>query len=169
MRRLVIVLGVIVLVALAGWQAMSPWMALDTLRDAAREGDTVTLEQNIDFPALRESAKSELYQQVQAEARKHDANDPLAGLLGSELAKRFISGTVDALVTPGGVSAMLITGKALPGDKDADTQPEIDWHVKWVGPRTFRAVPETKDGKAHPSLIFKRAGLSWKLAGIDIP
>lgn len=163
-----IVLGLIVAVAFVGWQAASPWMAMDTLRDAAREGDRETLEQNIDFPALRESAKAELYEQVEAEAQANRDN-PIAAALGSNLAKGFIDGTVDALVTPSGVSTMLVTGRALPTGRAADTQPEIDWHVKWTGLGTFRAVPETHDGKSHPSLIFKRDGLGWKLAGVDIP
>ena len=164
-----IVLGLVVVVAFIGWQAASPWMAMDALRDAAREGDRETLEQNIDFPALRESAKAELYGQVEQEARKRDESDPIAAVLGSGLAKGFIDGTVDALVTPSGVSTMLVTGKALPTGKDADTQPEIDWHVEWTGLGTFRAVPETHDSKANPSLIFKRDGLGWKLVGVDIP
>jgi hypothetical protein len=167
MRKLVLI-GLVGLAALAGWQIASPWMAMDTLRDAARENDREGLEQNIDFPALRQSVKSEMYDQIETEARRRGDDDVLASI-GTNFAKGFVDGTVDAVITPGGMSAMLVTGNLVPREKGTDAAREIDWGVRWVSFNSFHAVPESKDGKPHPSLIFRRDGWSWKLAGIDIP
>ena len=159
MRKWIVPLAV-VLIALVGWQVASPWMALDTLRDAAREGDQRDLAAAIDFPELRASVKSELREEIAEEAPSHG----LAGLLPLVLVDHL----VDRVVTPQGLSALLVSGHFL-RDDDPEPGKEIDWHVKWTGPGSFRAVPEVGDGKVHPSLQFRRSGLSWNLVGIDIP
>lgn len=168
MRKPVMIGLVVLALTAAGWQAISPWMAMDSLRDAAREGDRQALEQSIDFPALRASVKSEMYEQVEAEVRRNGDDESLAGI-AAKFAKGFIDGTVDAVITPNGMSAMLVTGSLIPPQQGPDAAKEIDWEVKWDSLGTFRAVPDSKDGQAQPALIFKRDGLGWKLAGVDIP
>lgn len=160
MRKLIVIV-VVVACALAAWLVISPWMAMGELRDAAREGDKAALEQQIDFPALRESVKGELLAQVRAE----QADNPLA-VIGNSLAEGFVEGTVEAVVTPDGMSALLVTGNFIPA---RDGEKDIEWDVERQSFDTFKAVPRLDDGSEHPALVFKRDGLSWKLAGIDIP
>jgi len=162
--RKYILIGLALLTVFAGWQIASPWMAMDTLRDAAREGDCETLEDSIDFPALRESVKGELYQRIDIER-----GDGGAGERDGGFAKVFADSIVDALVTPKGVGAMLVTGSLIPRTRGPDADEEVDWHVRMTAFDTFRADPVVSDGQARPSLIFKRSGLGWKLAGIDVP
>jgi hypothetical protein len=150
-----------VLIVLVSWQAASPWMAMDTLRDAAREGDQEDLADAVDFPALRASVKSELREEIVEEGRGRG----VAGLLPLVLIDRV----VDRVVTPEGLSALLVSGRVLRDGNPDVTDKEIDWHVRWTDLGSFRAVPDVGDGKVHPSLIFKRDGLSWNLVGIDIP
>ena len=168
MRKwIVIVLGAAAAL-LIGWQVLSPWIAMDALRDAAREGDRDTLEENIDFPALRASVKAELFQQIEAEARKRGDEEGLASI-GTKFAKGFVDGTVDAVITPSGVSGMLTSGSLIPRTQGTAQAQEIDWKVKWVSFDTFHAYPAQDDGTVHPALVFKRDGLGWKLSGLDIP
>ncbi|HTN13555.1 MAG TPA: DUF2939 domain-containing protein [Sphingomonadaceae bacterium] len=167
MRKLIVIGAVIVALLAGGWAFASPWIAMDSLRDAAREADREALEQNIDFPALRASLKEQMRAALSREASRRGENDPLKGS-GALLANGFIDGVVDGVITPDGVGALLVTGSLVPM-RDGNPAREIDWAVQRTGLSSFRAVPKGENERAFPALVFTRDGLSWKLAAIDIP
>lgn len=167
MRKL-IVIGAVIVALLAGvWAFASPWIAMDSLRDAAREADREALEQSIDFPALRASLKEQMRAQIAQEAKRRGVENPMKGA-SALLAAGFIDGVVDGVITPDGVGSLLVTGSLVPR-RDGKPAEEIDWDVERTGFSSFRAVPKGEDGTAFPALVFTRDGLSWKLAAIDIP
>ncbi|HEU0051961.1 MAG TPA: DUF2939 domain-containing protein, partial [Longimicrobium sp.] len=45
------------LCAAAGWSYLSPYRAMNDLREAAERGDRERMNELVDFPALRESVK----------------------------------------------------------------------------------------------------------------
>ncbi len=158
------------LIGLLGWwrwpagMFASPWMAMDTLRDAARENDREALEQNIDFPALRASVKAEMYGQIEAEARRRGDNRR-ARQHRVELCQglRRWHGRC-------GDHSRRDVGDA--GHRQPD--PPRAGHRSGEGNRLarplgqlrhLRAVPEGKDGKVHPSLMFKRNGVVVEACG----
>ncbi|WP_054529442.1 DUF2939 domain-containing protein [Erythrobacter sp. SG61-1L] len=167
MRKFIVIGAVLVALLAGAWAVASPWIAMDSLRDAAREADREALEQTIDFPALRSSLKDQMRAQIRQEAARRGQSDPMQGA-GALLANGFIDGVVDSVITPDGMAALLVTGSLVP-KRDGQPAKEIDWDVERTGLSSFRAVPKGENGEAFPALVFTRDGMSWKLAAIDIP
>ncbi len=168
MKKWLIAALAAVLIAGAGWYFASPALAMSGLRDAAMAGDKDELKERIDFPAVKESLKSQVKARMMAEAAKQKDN-PMAGL-GAMFAMAMIDPLIDGLISPDAIKAMVERGKL--GKPDAEAQepkPEPKWAIERSGLDTFRAVPESQDGKPSPKLVFKRDGLSWRLVDIEIP
>ena len=167
MRKLIL-LAMLVLAGLGAWQFASPWIALDSLRDAAREADREALSERIDFPALRESLKVRMRKEIGEEAKRRGVPGGLAKVGGDLVANGFVDQVVDGTITPDGMAALLVTGSLVPQRTGVQAK-EIDWEVDREGLTRFRAYPKGEDGQAYPSLLFVRSGLSWKLVALDIP
>jgi len=145
----------------AGWFVGSRLYALHDLSQAARDGDVTRLEGRVDFPAFRESLKSEIDGKIAQDV----GEGPLVGL-GSVLAKAGAGLAVDALVTPEAVAQIVRTGQAagLTVTVREDTREPAQWHIEGGDLQSFRLVGSDPRG----ALIFRRDGLGWKLAGIDL-
>lgn len=171
----VVIAAVVVFAAV--W-ALSPVLAGQAIIRAAERGDETALERLVDFPALRESMKGELNDLLVTEMR----NDPRVvenglGGLTTMLAPMFISGTVDTVVTPQGVAAMVTTAQA--PDADGTTPPEPateregpDLHKAW-GYRSMDLFAITLTDRDRPehslALLLERRGLfKWQLAAVDL-
>lgn len=168
----VIIISIVAVIAFAGgWFYSTPWFAMSGLRDAARDGDKAELSQRIDFPALRESLKVQLTKQIEDEAAR-SASPLEVSAAGSGLAKTFVEGMVDSVITPDSMASLLVSGSLVP-KLDGQSQKDIEWRVKRDGFSTFRAWPEdqteAEPNAATPALVFKRSGLSWRLSAIEIP
>ncbi|WP_164549511.1 DUF2939 domain-containing protein [Tsuneonella rigui] len=174
MRRkfALVAVAVVALLAVGGWYWGSPLYAMSQLKSAAMEGDAEALEDNIDFPKVRGSVKSQMRAAMAAELVKDDDNP--FGKLGAMMAMGMIDGIVDGLVTPEGMAAMIAEGKmqkprtTSASSGSADKKP-VEWTVERKGWDRFTAKPVVAAGQAAPSLQFERDGLGWKLAGIKIP
>jgi len=151
--------------------AGSPYLAARTLRDAAINADVETLDAAVDFPAVRESLKS----QVSTAMTKRMTDDPamkgnaFAGL-GMMLMPTIVDRMVDTFVTPDGISALIRRGR--PGAAEPSTpNPDITYRYSYVGMDRFRVrMVDRKRDDPMPSLIFERRGLfSWKLIRVDLP
>jgi len=164
----VTIISIVALIAFAGgWFYATPWFAMSGLRDAARDGDQVELRQRIDFPALRDSLKTQLSRQIEEEAAR--STSPLeVNAAGSGIAKAFVEKMVDSVITPQSMASLLVSGSLVP-KLDGQSHEDIEWRVKREGLSEFRAWPEGQDGAAAPALVFKRNGLSWRLSAIEIP
>ncbi|HZF44982.1 MAG TPA: DUF2939 domain-containing protein, partial [Sphingomonadaceae bacterium] len=156
MRKLILSGALLALLLAVGWAFASPWIAMDGLRDAAREADRGSLEESIDFPALRASLKEQMREQIAQEAAKRGEANPMQGA-GALLASGFLDGVVDSVITPDGMAALLVTGSLVPM-RDGKPAKEIDWAVERTGLNSFRAVPKGENGKASPALVFTRSG-----------
>ncbi len=161
-----IIITLLALCVAAGWIFASPWLAMQGLRNAALGRDADALEQRVDFPAVRESLKGQLQQQVAREARQR-GDDPIAGV-GALLAGSLVGTLVDRTVTPEGVANLLETGQ-LTGRTPGQSEPEAEWQVSRKGLTRFTATPVARNGDPAPVLHFERQGLSWKLVGVDVP
>jgi len=154
--RRFLVLLILLGLAFIGWFIGSRLYALDDLREAAREGDVARLEGRVDFPAFRESLKSELDGKIESKT----------GGLAAVVAKAGASLAVDALVTPEAVAQLVRTGKAggvIVANRQDEREP-VDWRIESGGLDSFRLV----GAEGHGALVFRRDGLGWKLAGIDL-
>ncbi len=169
--KVVGILAVVVAVlAGTGWYFASPGLAMSSLRNAALEGDRIELQERVDFPAIRESLKSQAKAAVMAEMADAKEMDGF-GALGAMLVIPMIDGMVDAIVTPDGLKVMIERGKLADPDnvKGSEASSDVDWQIERDGFDRFRAKPEAAEGEEVPSLVFVRDGLGWKLADIEIP
>ena len=172
----------LVFVALIGVYAASPIFAAKALIKAAEAGDQQALERMVDFPALRDSLKSEARDVMAEEVRRRAGigGDLVAGI-GTVLAPQIVEGAVDALVTPEAVTAMVADART-PGIPDPRPQGRLgrrapernpdDIHQAW-GYRNLDLFAVTLTRKDRPDrqlvLLMDRRGLfEWKLSGVEI-
>ncbi|VVD60973.1 hypothetical protein PPN31114_00096 [Pandoraea pneumonica] len=103
MRKLWIAL--VALVVVLGLLFGTPYYTLWRARDAANARDADTLSSYVDYPAVRESLKSSLHDQLarQMDKQRGNALGALAMALGGWVSDRV----VEALLTPEAVAAML--------------------------------------------------------------
>ncbi len=159
--------------------AAAPVLAAQALITAAKAGDERKIEQLVDFPALRESLKSELSAELTARMSRDPrlAESGLGGL-GMMLAPMILSGAVDAVVTPEVVARMVTTAEAPdptrrpPPEPAGDEADGDDIHQAW-GYRSLNEFAVTLTDRDQPddrlALILERRGLfEWKLAAVDL-
>jgi hypothetical protein len=156
------------LLVVAATSFASPWWTLRNLQSAVAHRDPAAVSAQVDFPALRESVKSQILASMKGDPALADGSNPVAGL-GTSFAMALVNPIVDIIASPRGVQIMMEQGrialaKQAPHASDANVAPERPrYAVNYRGWDRFAV--KTQDG----SFIFRRAGLwSWKLAGIEI-
>jgi hypothetical protein len=156
------------LLVVAATSFASPWWTLNRLRAAVDRHDAEGVSAQVDFPALRDSVKSQLLGSI-----ARDAGTNAFAAIGQAFARAVADPLVDAIVSPAGVAAMVEHGKVSIGKptQDAGTpaaEPPRDkphYALHYRGWSHFAVTAE--DGG---SFVFRRDGLwSWKLAGIELP
>lgn len=171
-------LAVVVVGAAVAFLAL-PLLTVRSLVAAAKTGDEAALERLVDFPAFRESAKTELTARLMSEMREDPrGHDSALGGLGMMLAPMLVGGAVDALVNAPTVAAMVRTAEmpdpAGPDAESAAPADEGDDIRQTYGYRDLNTFVLTLTDPDRPDeplkLLLKRQGLfGWKLAGIDLP
>lgn len=159
----------------AVWMYFTPYLAMRKLEAAAEAGDTRALNDLVDFPALRESVKSELRSTVSRRIASDEGN-PLAAL-GGLIAGKLASPFVDAAVTPQGIAAL--TEGRRPGeesDEKGDGEkrgvraPDVKVKQGYEGLDRFVVrFHDRESGKERVALVMEREGLAgWKLTGVRL-
>lgn len=184
--RILVGAGVGALVAfLVASYFVSPIIALHGLTTAAKAGDRAKLERSVDFPAVRESLKTQLKaamaREVNADAKLRD--NPFAAL-GQMLLIGVIDKAVDAYATPDAIAQMVATNKAPERiSTDAPPPPPVEQpkprpkstteaHYAYQGLNHFRATYRDKADRPGDELglVMERRGLfTWKLVKIQLP
>ncbi len=152
--------AVLVLLATIGWYVLSPGYTLKQMKAAAQANDADRLSSYIDYPSLREDMKSELSARMMAEAQKDQSG---FGPLGVALGSALVGPLVDAIISPAGVRAMMLSNRQ---NKKAPIAVGEDPDIERHGLSEF--VVKSKSGQ-NGTMVFKRHGLSWKLSGLDLP
>lgn len=173
-----IALLLVVLLAVVGYVAAGPYLAINGIRAALAEQDTGKLEKHVDFPALRVSIKAQVEDSLARRAGSGIESN-LFGALALSVANNLLGSGVDAMVTPLGIGALLqgrsmwkqSIGDTVDGDTygkpvPADPLKEAEHHYE--SPSRFTATVRDEDGKPVV-FVFKRKGLDWKLADIRLP
>jgi hypothetical protein len=145
-RQTQVACAIIVIITFGAASFASPFWTMRQLRVAAAAGDTATLEQYVDFPALRESVKAELQSTVIAPmvANSKLKDSPIAGL-GAMMATAMLGPVVDSMVSPAGIAKMVqghpeVTSAALP-DADAPASPAVQPAIPPASAPTSPAAP----------------------------
>ncbi|MFM0671966.1 DUF2939 domain-containing protein [Paraburkholderia sediminicola] len=120
-RPLIVTLIVIVVIAALGFAYASPYIALNNLKRAADARDAQTVNQYVDFPALRESLKEQVAGLLTRRLGAHSNGNPLAAI-GAMIGVALIGPLVDAYATPDGVAALL---NGMPPRGDPSERPPV--------------------------------------------
>lgn len=169
-RSHLVIAGLLACALLAISVYASPHWTVQRMKTAMADNDAARFSSYIDFPALRESMKTQMVSVMQARmATPEMQNNPLAGL-GQRMGTALINPMIDAVVTPAGVMAMFELGQAAPvatraDDRAPKSKPSydlryLDWNTVVI------ANASGEDG----GFVLKRSGLwSWQLAGLALP
>ncbi|MDR5750549.1 MULTISPECIES: DUF2939 domain-containing protein [unclassified Caballeronia] len=191
-KTVVVTLVALVVVAALGFVYASPYIALDRLKRAADARDAQTVNEYVDFPALRDSLKQQVAALLTRRVDIQKSGNPLA-VIGAMIGAALIGPLVDSYATPDGVAAILngIPPRGNPGERppappgahagaDGAAAP-----VSGPAPAAPKAPPATTAGyrsfdtfvvsyrhgagDARYSAIFHRSGLvTWKLVAVDL-
>ena len=144
-KPLVIVVIVIAVIATLGFSYASPYMTLDRLKRAADARDAATVDQYVDFPALRESLKQQVTALLAQRLDAKSNGNPLAAL-GAMIGVALIGPLVDAYATPDGVAALLngIPPRGEPGERPPVPAPAASGPANDVAPAPGTAPPSTQ-------------------------
>jgi hypothetical protein len=197
-RPLIITLVVVVVIAALGFAYASPYIALRNLKRAADARDAQTVNQYVDFPALRDSLKQQITGML-TRRLDENVNSKLAAI-GAMIGVTLIGPLVDSYATPDGVAALLngMPPRGEPGEQppappaannppaaDAPASPSADGNAAtpanaaqpparqttagYRGINEFVVTYRRGEGTANYSAIFEREGLfTWKLTAINL-
>jgi len=164
----------VILLALAGYVAAGPWLAVRAIRHALQAQDATALAEQVDFPAVRASLKAQMEDRL-ARATGPDWQSHLIGQAGLALAHGVLETTVDAMATPSGLAA-LMEGRAMwKRVREGIAQPTLpepeplhDARYRYESLSAFSAT--VRDAEGAPTVfVLHRRGLQWKLADIRLP
>lgn len=164
---------------LVAWVAVGPFVAAHAIRDAVIRNDVVALDEHIDFPAVRDSLKGQLFGLVDPQGAPGAENN---GSGFANALKMVVGTALDVMLTPQGVLELLRHKTALGQDSHNDggessqqnsssparRKPVI--HYGFVSPNRFDVtVADAEVPDLPATLELRRYGLEWKLAAIELP
>jgi hypothetical protein len=139
----------------------SPYFSFWRFTVALRSGDTVALNAQVDFPAVRESLKKQLVARFSRAATSHKR--------WNKLGPTLIDALVDAYATPDGLAALLADPTALRDlqpPQQAPTGKGVNWSkVRYAFFTSPRAFVVDREGI---KLRFRFTGLRWRLNELDL-
>lgn len=166
----------ILLVLLLGYVAAGPFLTINAIRDAVQEQNMRKLSRHVDFPALRASLKLQLDDYLVRRAGPEVQSNAF-GAIALRIASGMAGGTVDAMITPGGLAAMMggsnVWQRASGGGVRADAgtppaDPLEDASYRFESPSRFTAT--VLDDAGQPVVfVLTRQGLGWKLSDVRLP
>lgn len=174
-----IAIVLIAAVLLAGYGAAGPFLTVKAIRDAAKAQDTAALSEHVDFPALRGNLKAQLDDYVVRKAGA-DVQSNVFGAIALRIASGVAGGTVEAMVTPAGLGAIL-EGRNLWHRASGGSINETDSYATrapadplegarygFESTSRFTATVDNDDGEPV-TFVLARNGLRWKLSDIRLP
>jgi hypothetical protein len=166
-RLKLLLLGLAITGAIA-WELGSPHYALNRLREAALADDRAELEQRIDFPALRQSVKSEMAGMMASGMDKTGEGDNPLVTLGGALMTVMIEPAVDELVSPRGIKLLVAYGRLDSRRSPPGEQKPVEWRIERDGLNRFEARTSAWKSAEAVSLVFERDWFGWTLVGVDL-
>jgi hypothetical protein len=165
----IVVLGLIIFGGLA-WYLVSPTYSLSQLREAALEGDMAEVRERVDFPAMRDSLKTELRAKLEADMATSGKSKDVFAAAGSAIIMGMVDPMVDALATPQGIERLMAVTQIEFGWKEvpAEKPKPLKWSIERDGFNRVLASPSREGDDGSMSLVFERDGWGWKLVGVDL-
>jgi Protein of unknown function (DUF2939) len=160
------------IVAAGGGIYYAPYLTLNNMRNATENQNVDALSNEINFPELRLSIKQSVKTQVLRHVAESEPSSDQQPTMTPELVEKMVSPMVDKIITPEGLDQII--HNKVPGTKInlANLEQDIAKSDIKMGyesiDRFVVHITDKVDQSKDVSLILKRSGLAWKLAGIDI-
>jgi hypothetical protein len=159
-------LGVTVAIAIAmavtAYWIAAPYVVMHQLQRAAQARDIDALDVHVDFPALRDSLRSQAAASL-ANKMGEPKDNPIAAL-GSAIGKAVVNPLIEIAVQPESVAASLRSGQWEPLAATAANPPEKD--VKWTYEREGLGIFVARSKDAF--VLVRHGFADWKLSQIRI-
>jgi len=178
MKKLWWIIPLLVLLALGGYVAAGPYLAIRGISEAIERQDAAALERHVDFPRLRANLKAQLDDYVVRRAGV-EMQSSLLGGIALQVAGGLTGAGVDTLVTPLGIGALLqghqlwkrASGQTVDGDTwsaPMPAQPLKQARGHFESTSRFTATVDTAAGEPVV-FVLDRQGLRWRLTDIRLP
>jgi len=151
----------------------SPFWAARQFQAAALSADVERIDAAIDFPAVRESLKSQMTVAL-TDRMRNDPDmraNPFAGL-GMMVMPVIIDKAVDGFVTPEAMSAMIRRGRMERGAPEPTIDRHVDYDYDYRTLDRFAVAVKASgtERRDAPRFVFERRGLfSWKVIRLELP
>ena len=192
-RSAVIALSILTAVISGVAYFVSPYYAVREMTNAARDKDFITLNEHVDYPAVRENLKYQVAAKVAAEVRRASGASGALEILESAAASAVLDKVIDLVIRPDSMSTLLEEGSlqssgsshtkarrskankaaaakpveaaANPQDASADTT--LGFH----GLNRFEIAVRPRDNTSEPVrfVLARRGFLHWDLIAVLIP
>jgi hypothetical protein len=180
-KRTLILVGIALLLLFIGAYYGSPYWAIHQMQAAGKAGEGDRLASYVDFPAVRESLKSQMLAMMVKQLQSDSTKDNPFAAFGLAIAGTMVNALVDGMVTPESLANMVTSGKANPGkvasapppvaDSTSDKQqtPRVD--RRYVGMDVFHVeMHEPDTDKLMLTFVLNREGwFGWKLKSVRMP
>lgn len=172
-----VIWGIItILVVISGYFYASPYLVLNSIKNAAQAGDSEQISAYVDYPSVRQSFKD----QMNAYMVKEMASKPTDGweALGAMMATAMVDKMVDAVITPEGMTLMLqgkdfkqsMKDHSEPSpDESSTSQAKMEYKTRYLSMNLFEARLKNTENEKELKVILERDGLSWKVKKFVIP
>lgn len=170
MKKILIVIGVLLVLALAGYIA-SPFFYVSSLKSAFLAGDSEKLSNLVDFAELRDSLKEQLTALITENSKANaDSNQSPIAALSAFVGPAFLNQAVDTYCTPESIAAFVKKNNQVQNSHHSfiklPSPSDLDWsklrHFSFTGPTSFRI------GTDHIALLARLEGFGWKLYRLEV-
>jgi Protein of unknown function (DUF2939) len=192
-RSAVIALSILTTVVSGGAYFVSPYYAIHEITTAARDKDFITLNEHVDYPAVRENLKDQVAAKVAAEVRRTSGASAALEMLESAAASAILDKVIDLVIRPDSLSRLLEAGSlqspsssktkarrskvgtaatAKSAGTGTDAQdPSADTTVGFHGFNRFEIAvrPRDKTIETVRFVLARRGFLHWDLIAVLIP
>jgi hypothetical protein len=175
MNKKIIWLVVGLMLVFIGYLYASPYLVLNSMKNAAQAGDSAKVSQYIDYPSVRQSLKEQINTHMLQEIGVNERGN-LAGL-GQMLASSLMDKMIDIVVTPEGMT-MLLQGRDLKevyrSNVDHETtdikqQHKPQYKAGYTSWQNFEVQIQALDTSKAVKIMMIREGLSWKVQKVVVP
>jgi hypothetical protein len=159
----------LIVVSFLSYIALGPFITMYQIKSGIVRGDSEALNENIEFPTLRENLKSQLNVSLMKKMASDLKDNPFAAL-GLGLAGKLTDGMVDSFVSPAGLSALLEGNRPNVNSQRLNENKEISFteflrafEYSFDSPNKFVVWMKSED---KAKFILSRQGFGWKLTNI---
>jgi hypothetical protein len=161
MRRWIIGVAAVLVVAGGAWLWGSPYLTLLQLKEAADARDLAAISARIDYVAVRADLKTQLRERLEG------AGESPLDRLGAAVAERFADPVVDAAITPEGMRAIFASAAVAQAARPslASAKPG-EMQIRRDGLGRFSLTTANGSG---PEVVFELQGLTWRVTAVRLP